>query len=75
MRRVRFREYGGPEVLEIAEAELPEPGEGELLVEVGAAGVTLPAVRLTRGGDVPLPRLRAPFPQGPRLRPADARGR
>lgn len=42
MRRVRFREYGGPEVLEIEEAERPEPGEGELLVEVGAAGVTLP---------------------------------
>lgn len=57
MRRVRFREYGGPEVLEIEEAERPEPGEGELLVEVGAAGVTLPVVRLTRGGDVPLPHL------------------
>jgi NADPH2:quinone reductase len=55
MRRVRFREYGGPEVLEIEEAERPEPGEGELLVEVCAAGVTLPVVRLTRGGDVPLP--------------------
>ena len=58
MRRVCFREYGGPEVLTVEEAGRPEPGEGELLVEVGAVGVTLPVVRLTRGapgGGVPLP--------------------
>lgn len=55
MRRVRFHEYGGPEVLEIEETSRPEPGEGELLVEVRAIGVTLPIVRLTRGGGVPLP--------------------
>jgi NADPH:quinone reductase len=55
MRRVRFHEYGGPEVLEIEETRRPEPAPGELLVEVGAIGVTLPVVRLTRGGEVPLP--------------------
>src|SRR4051794_21520619 len=59
MRRVCFRAYGGPEVLQVEEAPRPEPGEGELLVEVGAVGVTLPVVRLTRGspdgGGVPLP--------------------
>jgi NADPH:quinone reductase len=59
MRTVCFREYGGPEVLRAEEAGRPEPGAGELLVEVGAIGVTLPVVRLTRGapggGGVPLP--------------------
>lgn len=59
MRRVCFREYGGPEVLKVEDAARPEPGEGELLVEVGAVGVTLPIVRLTHGspdgGGVALP--------------------
>lgn len=39
MRRVVFRRYGGPEVLEIEEVPAPQPGPGELLVEVAAAGV------------------------------------
>ncbi|MEU3764320.1 zinc-binding dehydrogenase [Amycolatopsis keratiniphila] len=57
MRRVRFYEYGGPEVLRLEEAPTPEPGPGELLVRTEAIGVTLPAVRKVRGeGD------RAPLP-------------
>ncbi|MGI5226391.1 quinone oxidoreductase family protein [Actinoallomurus sp. CA-142502] len=55
MRRVCFRSYGGPEVLKTEDAPRPEPGEGELLVEVGAVGVTYPVVRLTRRPDVALP--------------------
>ncbi|UNO42969.1 zinc-binding dehydrogenase [Streptomyces sp. MST-110588] len=59
MRRVRFHEYGGPEVLRLEEAEVPEPGPGELLVRVEAIGVSLPSVRKVRGdgngGGVPLP--------------------
>jgi NADPH:quinone reductase-like Zn-dependent oxidoreductase len=59
MRTVRFREYGGPEVLRVEQVPRPEPGEGELLIEVDAVGVTLPVVRLTRGAPdgtgVPLP--------------------
>jgi NADPH2:quinone reductase len=55
MRRVCLGEYGGPEVLQVEEVARPEPGEGELLVEVQAVGVTLPVVRLTRAGRVPLP--------------------
>jgi NADPH2:quinone reductase len=55
MRRVCFGEYGGPEVLRVEEVARPEPGPGELLVEVQAVGVTLPVVRLTRAGRVPLP--------------------
>ncbi|WP_433894210.1 quinone oxidoreductase family protein [Streptomyces sp. CA-111067] len=57
MRRVRFYEYGGPEVLRVEDAEAPEPGPGELLVRTEAIGVTLPSVRKVRGegGRTPLP--------------------
>ncbi|MFF8810769.1 quinone oxidoreductase family protein [Streptomyces pactum] len=55
MRRVRFYEYGGPEVLRVEEAEVPRPGPGELLVRNEAIGVTLPMVRKVRDGGVPLP--------------------
>ncbi|MFC0599244.1 quinone oxidoreductase family protein [Streptomyces palmae] len=55
MRRVRFHEYGGPEVLRMEEVEVPEPGPGELLVDNEAIGVTLPMVRKVRDGGVPLP--------------------
>ncbi|HJQ47691.1 MAG TPA: quinone oxidoreductase [Amycolatopsis sp.] len=36
---VRIRQNGGPEVLEVAEVKLGEPGPGRLLVDVAAAGV------------------------------------
>ncbi|BBL79748.1 NADPH:quinone reductase [Rubrobacter xylanophilus] len=39
MKAILVREFGGPEVLEYAEVERPTPGEGEVLVEVRAAGV------------------------------------
>jgi NADPH:quinone reductase len=39
MRAARITEPGGPEVLEIADVPDPDPGEGQLLVEVVAAGV------------------------------------
>ncbi len=39
MRAIRVEERGGPEVLRLAEVDQPEPGEGQLLVEVTAAGV------------------------------------
>ncbi|HEY4018579.1 MAG TPA: zinc-binding dehydrogenase [Pseudonocardiaceae bacterium] len=54
MRRVAFHTYGGPEVLRVEDVARPEPGPDELLVRVDLAGVTLPVVRLTRGGvDLP----------------------
>src|SRR2546430_16721596 len=55
MRRIVFREYGGPEVLRVEHSPRPEPGEGELLIEVAAIGVTLPVVRLTHGNGARLP--------------------
>jgi NADPH2:quinone reductase len=39
MRAVQIEEFGGPEVLKLAELPVPEPGEGELLVKVARAGV------------------------------------
>lgn len=39
MRAVAVREPGGPEVLEIVERPLPEPGEGEVLIRAAAPGV------------------------------------
>lgn len=38
-RAVRFDRYGGRDVLYVAEIDMPTPGEGEVLVEVMAAGI------------------------------------
>jgi NADPH:quinone reductase-like Zn-dependent oxidoreductase len=39
VRAIRFSEYGKPEVLELAQAEDPEPGPGQVRVSVRAVGV------------------------------------
>lgn len=39
MRRIRVQEYGGPEVMRLEEAAMPEPGAGEVLLRVEASGV------------------------------------
>jgi NADPH:quinone reductase-like Zn-dependent oxidoreductase len=39
MRAVRIHRYGGPEVLMVEEAPMPEPGRGEVLVRVVASSV------------------------------------
>ncbi|NYI98203.1 NADPH2:quinone reductase [Streptomonospora nanhaiensis] len=53
MREVRVREFGGPEVLEVAEAPDPSPAPGEVLVDVAAADVMYldTLVRRGWGGD------------------------
>ncbi|MFC5146948.1 quinone oxidoreductase family protein [Streptomyces aureoversilis] len=55
MRRVRYHQNGGPEVLQLEETDVPRPGPGELLLRTEAVGVTLPVVRKVRGGGLPLP--------------------
>lgn len=55
MRRVRYTETGGPEVLRVEEAAVPVPGPGEVLVRTEAIGLTLPVVRKVREGGLPLP--------------------
>src|SRR3954454_1052922 len=39
MRCIQIEEFGGPEVLEVADIPKPEPGEGEVLIEVARAGM------------------------------------
>lgn len=39
MRAVQIREFGGPDVLEQVEIPAPEPGPGEVLVDVARAGM------------------------------------
>lgn len=39
MRAVRYHEYGGPEVLQVDQIDRPEPGPGEVLIQVQATSV------------------------------------
>lgn len=39
MRAVQQTEFGGPEVLELVELDVPEPGEDEVLIKVSRAGI------------------------------------
>jgi NADPH2:quinone reductase len=39
MRAIQIREFGGPEVLELTDLPVPEPGPGEVLIRVSRAGV------------------------------------
>lgn len=42
MRVIEISEPGGPEVLKLAERDIPEPGAGEILLKVAYAGVNRP---------------------------------
>lgn len=48
-RQVQYREYGGPEVLEVVDVPTPQAGSGEVVVEVRAAGVNPVDWKLRRG--------------------------
>jgi NADPH:quinone reductase len=50
MQVIMVSRFGGPEVLQVGEAELPQPGPGEVLVRVLAAGVGPWDASLRRGG-------------------------
>ncbi len=39
MKAIRVEEAGGPEVMQLAEVPMPEPGEGEVLVKIAASGL------------------------------------
>jgi NADPH:quinone reductase len=39
MRAIQIEEFGGPEVLQLADVPVPEPGEGEVLIKVSRAGM------------------------------------
>jgi NADPH2:quinone reductase len=55
MRQIRFEGAGGPEVLTLDTAPLPQPGPGQVLIEVVAAGVNRPDV-MQRLGNYPPPK-------------------
>ena len=54
MRVVEISAPGGPEVLRLGERPRPRPGQGEVLIEVAAAGVNRPDV-MQRQGKYPPP--------------------
>lgn len=49
MRAVRMHQTGGPEVLDIEDVEIPEPGPGAVLIKVGASGVNFTDVMARQG--------------------------
>jgi NADPH:quinone reductase len=48
LKAVQIQEFGGPEVLKLVEAPDPEPGDGEVLVEVARSGVNFADTHATR---------------------------
>src|ERR1700741_2523401 len=54
MQQAYFEEHGGPDVIRIGEAAVPEPGPGQVLIEVVAAGINRPDC-LQRQGLYPPP--------------------
>ncbi|MGB8900644.1 MAG: NAD(P)H-quinone oxidoreductase [Methylocella sp.] len=54
MRQVHFEGHGGPDIIRIGEAPVPEPGPGQVLIEVTASGVNRPDC-LQREGVYPPP--------------------
>lgn len=54
MKAIEISEFGGPDVLRLTERPMPQPGAGEVLVKVLAAGVNRPDA-LQRAGTYPPP--------------------
>ncbi len=55
MRHVACEGHGGPEVMRIVTGPVPQPGPGEILIEVHAAGVNRPDIQQRRGAYPPPP--------------------
>ncbi len=49
MKYITYRNHGGPDVLELAEAPTPMPGPGEVRIQVRAAGVNPVDIQTRRG--------------------------
>jgi NADPH2:quinone reductase len=48
MKAIQIEEFGGPEVLQYRDLPDPEPGEGEILVEIARAGINFADTHATR---------------------------
>jgi NADPH:quinone reductase len=57
MKAIRVREFGGPEVLRLEEVPIPQPGPGEVLVRMYAAGVNPVETYIRAGKYARLPQL------------------
>ena len=55
MKAIEISEPGGPDMLRPCTRPVPQPGEGEVLVKVAAAGVNFPDVAQRRGNYPPPP--------------------
>jgi NADPH2:quinone reductase len=49
MRAIQIVSYDGPDAVEVADIAMPEPGDGQVLIRVRAAGVSFPELLQTRG--------------------------
>lgn len=57
MRAVQITDFGGPEVLQLADVPIPEPAPNEVLVKLGVAGINYSDINWRqglRGGDLPM---------------------
>ena len=57
MKAIRVHEFGGPEVLRLEEAPMPQPGPGEVLVRIHAVGVNPVETYIRAGTYARLPEL------------------
>jgi NADPH2:quinone reductase len=48
MRAIRIERFGGPEVMELVEVPDPEPGDGQVIVDVARAGINFADTHATR---------------------------
>jgi NADPH2:quinone reductase len=48
MRAIRIERFGGPEVMELVEVPDPEPGDGQVVVDVARAGINFADTHATR---------------------------
>lgn len=61
MKQIAITSFGGPEVLQAVDAPRPEPGPGQVLIDVHAAGVNRPDL-MQREGRYPPPAGASPIP-------------
>ncbi|MDQ1726346.1 MAG: NADPH:quinone reductase [Frankiaceae bacterium] len=55
MKAIIYRENGGPDVLQLVDRDVPEPGPGEVRVRVAVSGVNPTDWKSRSGGSGPLP--------------------
>jgi NADPH2:quinone reductase len=48
MRAIQLQEFGGPEAMQLVELPDPEPGDGEVVIEVARAGINFADTHVTR---------------------------